>query len=114
MRTFKPTASTFTSSATGTAMDLGANTDNDACLAALLISSGYNQTSITFEASFDDGATWVPVINVDGTAYTVTCTASTAQAVALPPADLSGFTLLRPKAPGSVTSATITPIMRKV
>lgn len=91
----------------GSAVNLAALSENRLALAAISLPAAYNKTTVTFNASFDGGTTWLPVIKTDGTVLTYTFTASTAQAVAVPPVDLCGFPMIRPVAPSGVGAESV-------
>ena len=91
----------------GSAVNIAALAEKSMALAAISLTTGYTQSSISFEASFDGGTTWLPVIKTDGSALTYSCTGSTAEAIAVPPTDLCGFPMIRPVAPVAIVAGAV-------
>lgn len=115
MRTFEIPSTILDTETDGSSVNLGALSDTGATVCAIFVSAAYDQTAIEFDASLDGGTTWSPVQKVDGSALSYTCTASTAQAISVPAQDLSGFKMIRPRAPGAVgADAVLTFVARPV
>lgn len=115
MKLIPMSPSTFTTSVTGTALDMteDAGAPQNTAIASLFISAGFTGTAITWEASMD-GSTWFPVIDTAGAAVSYACTGGTVEAMAVPPTDLCGFPHLRPISNTTITTGSITPVVRPV
>ena len=60
---------------------------------AIGMPAAWTAASLTFEVSFDGGATWGPMYDKDGTEYTVVTDAT--RRIPLPPMDWAGITNLK-------------------
>lgn len=65
----------------------------DHTLVGVFIPTGFEGTTLTFEASPDGGVTFLTILNEDGTTFTLTCTAS--RYVMVDPSRLCGAGVLR-------------------
>lgn len=80
--------------ANGATTSTALSMDLDRIPVAIITPAAMTSTSLTFEASDDDGTTWRPVFN-EGTQYSVTISASQSRQIGLARQPFEGVRLVR-------------------